>query len=151
MHPQRAPTRREASDSGVSVEKAAHMPWLPTHELVCGDHPCRPGEGNLKGYRHWGQPYLHREGYVQTRSRRAPHPPNPSTHYAALVRVAQDVARERLVLMAAADWDYREIVLNWIRHAHRLGYRNALVLSMDDELHAELERRKVPTAKNAAK
>ena len=35
-------------------------------------------------------------------------------------------------------------------HARRLGYHNALVLSMDTELHTELKRRHLPTANNAA-
>ena len=112
VHPNRRPTRKEAADSGARFEQAAHMPWFPRHDLVCGDHDCRPGEGNTKGYVHWGQPYIHREGYVQSRSRVAPHSADPLTYYADLVRVASRIADDRLVIMAAADWDYREVALN---------------------------------------
>ena len=39
--PVRAPTSREAGDSGVSMEMAKTMPWFPTHEVVCEGRPCR--------------------------------------------------------------------------------------------------------------
>ena len=29
----------------------------PMHKTVCDGRTCRPGEGNLKGYQHWSQPY----------------------------------------------------------------------------------------------
>ena len=108
------------------------MPWFPTHNITCGERLCRPGEGNLAGYKFWGQPYLHREEFVQAQSRRPPHQPEPwHASYAALVHVARRVEQQNLVLLTAADWDYREIVLNWVLHAHRLGYRNAVVLAME--------------------
>ena len=147
--PQRAPTRKEASDSGASLDVAMHMPWLPTHRTQCdGGRACGPGEGNLKGYKMWGQPYIHREAWVQAKSRRPPHPPDPTTHYAGLVQVARRVARDRLVVMAAADWDFRQIVLNWYHHLRAVDMTNALVLSMDAELHAHLRMRGVPSADN---
>ena len=100
------------------------MPWFPTHAIECDGRPCRPGEGNLKGYRFWGQPYIHREEFVQAQSRRPPHQPEPwQTSYGALVRVARRVAQDNLVLLTAADWDYREIVLNWVLHARKLGHQ----------------------------
>ena len=122
------------------------MPWFPTHAIECDGRPCRPGEGNLKGYRFWGQPYIHREEFVQAQSRRPPHQPEPwQTSYGALVRVARRVAQDNLVLLTAADWDYREIVLNWVLHARKLGHQNTVVLAMDRELAAELKRRGTPS------
>ena len=149
--PSRPPTHKEAADSGASDMQALSMPWFPTHNITCGGRLCRPGEGNLKGYRFWGQPYIHREEFVQAQSRRPPHQPEPwQTSYTALVHVARRVAQDNLVLLTAADWDYREIVLNWALHARRLGYRNAVVLAMDRELAAELRRRGIPSADNSA-
>ena len=147
----RAPTKKEAADSGASLEQAMKMPWWPTHSTVCnGSRPCRPGEGNLKGYRFWGQPYIHREDYVQSRLRRPPHEPNPKEEYARLCAIARRVQIGGLVIVAAGDWDWRRIILNWVIHAHRLGYSNAIVLSMDEPLHTELHRRGIATFDNSA-
>ena len=41
--------------------------------------------------------------------------------------------------MAAGDFDFRDILLNWFSHA--LSYNNALSLSMDSELHQLLRAR----------
>ena len=99
----------------------------------------------------WGQPYIHREAYVQAKSRRPPHSFDPPTeHYAGLVTTARSVARDNFVVMAAADFDYRLVVLNWYAHARRVGIRNAFVLSMDTDLHEDLRRRRVPSVDNAA-
>ena len=49
--PTRLPTRKEAADSGATLEEAAKMPWFPTHATLCAGRPCRPGEGNLRGYK----------------------------------------------------------------------------------------------------
>ena len=149
--PTRQPTKKEAADSGVSLQDAMTMPWFPKHELVCNrTKRCRPGEGNTKGYRFWGQPYIHREEFVQSRHRRAPHEPNPAVEYAKLVAMAKRVKKDGLVIMAAGDWDFRRIILNWAIHAHRHGYTNALVLSMDAELHMDLRQRGIPTVDNSA-
>ena len=127
--PDRLPTHKEAADSGASDKQALSMPWFPTHAIECSGRPCRPGEGNLKGYRFWGQPYIHREDFVQAQSRRPPHQPEPwQTSYGVLVRVARRVAQDNLVLLTAADWDYREIVLNWVLHARKLGHHNTVRL-----------------------
>jgi hypothetical protein len=56
--PTRLPTRKEAADSGATLEEAAKMPWFPTHATLCAGRPCRPGEGNLRGYKMWVQPYI---------------------------------------------------------------------------------------------
>ena len=156
--PQRLPTKRECGDSGVQMKVAVKMPWFPTHETVCNGQPCRPGEGNLKHererkptprgwrYKQWSQPYIHREAWVQHRSRDLPHFPDPSTTYAALVAAARRVATDNLVLVTAGDWDYRELVINWVAHTRKLRYTNALVLSMDRELSEDLGKRRVAFA-----
>ena len=148
--PTRPPTKREAADSGASLTEAATMPWFPTHTTVCSGRPCAPGEGNLKGYKMWGQPYLHREDYVQSRIRRAPHTPDTKQTYAGLVALAGQVQQGGLVVLTSGDWDFRDIVLNWVLHAHRHGYRNTLVLSMDSELHGALQRHNIATFDNSA-
>ena len=101
--PNRPPTKKEAADSGVSLEAAQSMPWFPTHSIYCsnGTRLCRPGEGNLAGYRFWGQPYLHREQYVQSRRRRPPHEPSCEREYAALCTLARRVQHAGLVIVAA--------------------------------------------------
>jgi len=116
---------------------------------------CAPGEGNTphvreetpRGWRfkQWTQPYIHREAWVQARPRKVPWQPDPETTYAALVRVAQRVQTGGLVLVTSGDWDYRELVFNWLAHAHRQRASNALVLAMDRELFNELQRRRVPS------
>ena len=58
------------------------LPIFPTHTTSCGGRVCRPGEGNLKGYTMWFQPYEHREAYVQSRQRKRPHDPEAETTYA---------------------------------------------------------------------
>jgi len=147
--PTRLPTRKEAADSGATLEEAAKMPWFPTHATLCAGRPCRPGEGNLRGYKMWVQPYIHREAFVQSRLRRWPHTPDPE-HYAHLVRQARVVQRDNLVVLAAADYDFREIVLNWARHLERAGVRQHLVLSMDSELHVELQRRGIASVDHSS-
>jgi hypothetical protein len=67
----------------------------------------------------------YREAFVQSRLRRWPHTPDPE-HYAHLVRQARVVQRDNLVVLAAADYDFREIVLNWARHLERAGVRQHL-------------------------
>ena len=126
------------------------LPLYPTHTTVCNGRPCRPGEGNLKGYSMWFQPYEHREAYVQSRSRKIPHQPDPTTTYADLVREARRVQQDGLVVVTAGDWDYRELIYNWLAHAHRLKYDNTLVLAMDRELYADLIQRREAAFDNSA-
>ena len=126
------------------------MPWFPTHTTRCGGRLCNPGEGNLKGYRFWGQPYIHREDFVQSRHRAAPHQPDPKTVYARLCAIARRHAINGLIIVAAGDFDFRDILLNWFSHAHKLGYNNALSLSMDSELHQLLRARGLPSFDDSA-
>ena len=128
------------------------LPRFPTHTTVCGSRSCRPGEGNLKHseekvagttinggvrFKQWTQPYEHREAYVQSRSRSIPHAPD-AAHYGELVRIAKAAATASLLLVTSGDWDYRGLVWNWLAHARSHGHTNALVLSMDSELHRAL-------------
>ena len=159
--PTRAPLDREIADSGVNKAMAQTMPFFPTHQTVCGGRPCRPGEGNLPHrreetdhgwrFKQWTQPYLHREAWVQTRSRGLPHHPvPPEAHYGHLVSVARRVQTDNLVVVTSGDWDYRELVLNWVMHCHKLRWYNALVLAMDQELYRDLDGRSIPAADHHA-
>jgi hypothetical protein len=55
-----------------------------------------------------------------------------------------------LVLLSAADFDYRLLILNWVMHAHALGHSNAIVLAMDSELAAEMQARRIPVFDDSA-
>ena len=78
------------------------------HQTVCSGRPCRPGEGNLKGYGHWYQPYedlpIPKE-LIKT----APHSAVPTGHYAALVKTGWRVQQDKFVVLAVADYDFREL------------------------------------------
>jgi hypothetical protein len=135
--------RRRRQAAGLPL-----LPLFPTHATECNGRACRPGEGNLRHstergvngqfrYKQWTQPYEHREAYVQSRSRRPPHRPD-AAHYAELTRIAKGVAVNRLVLVTAADWDYRALAWNWLAHVRQFGHTNAVILSMDRELHRAL-------------
>ena len=50
--------------------------------------------------------------------------------------------------MAAADYDFREIIQNWYAHLKRLGIQNALVLARTASSH-DLELRRIPHADNS--
>ena len=140
----------------------ALLPLFPTHTTICGGRVCRPGEGNLKHsmektangamrFKQWTQPYEHREAYVQAKSRRIPHRPD-AAHYGTLVNLARPIADKAggLLLVTVADFDYRELALNWVAHARKLGHANTLVLSMDTELHALLTARGVASFDDSA-
>lgn len=136
------------------------LPLFPTHVTQCDGRACRPGEGNMKHsmektrtgewrFKQWTQPYEHREAYVQSRSRDVPHAPD-AAHYAGLVSVAKRVAAGNLVLVTSGDWDYRALVWNWLAHTRAHGHTNALVVSMDSELHAALVSKAVASFDNTA-
>ena len=52
-------------------EKAglAPLPPFPTHATVCNGRPCRPGEGNMKGYQMWSQASFPPELYPEPQPR----------------------------------------------------------------------------------
>ena len=135
------------------------MAWpLVLHNATCGDALCRPGQGNLVGYEHWKMPEGLQEHWQRlslNESKGLAHRPDPeSAQYAPLVLAARGVASHNLVVVAAADVDYRYLALNWHRSAARSGMSNALVYCLDDELCAFLQGRAVPRfngAKNMAR
>uniref|UniRef100_A0A7S0L4Y5 Nucleotide-diphospho-sugar transferase domain-containing protein n=1 Tax=Coccolithus braarudii TaxID=221442 RepID=A0A7S0L4Y5_9EUKA len=117
-------TRRSGDAMGHWVEALE-----PMHRTVCEGRPCRPGEGNLKGYHHWSQPYEppSDEGKIR-------YAPFGVGDYAPLISRARAVAREGFVVFAAADYDYREMVENWWRSAQRAKVaEHALVYCLDAE------------------
>jgi len=124
----------------------------PMHKTVCGDHACRPGEGNLKGYTHWSQPYEHKDT-DKSISKYAPDWNGnmfPSERYQPIVTLAASKARDGLIIFAAADFDYRENVLNWYRLANNAGVGNAIVHSLDDEALVFFEANGVPASNGTA-
>lgn len=154
--------KANAAEAGVRAQRAKSglppMPTTPYHRTRCGGlRVCRPGEGNIKHkldaqgrFKQWEQPHEHREMFVQSRSRSPPHGPDPLTTYGGLVSAARHVQREGLVMLAAADFDYRELAHNWWLHANRLGYSNGLVYAMDAELPPYLAALGVPSYDGSA-
>ncbi len=123
----------------------------PLHATVCGGgRKCRPGEGN-PSVTHADNPYppLPLE---PDELRVPPHEPDPkAAHYAAFVTAASAVAQHhRLVIMCAADFDYREIVENWYAALRRSGLSNGIVYAYDAELHDHLRGRGVPSVDGSA-
>lgn len=124
----------------------------PLHKTVCENgRPCRPGEGNLKGYKHWSQPYPPYEevhGKGSALKKRATPPgwgkgePFPASNYEAL-RAAAAGLRGPIVLVAA-DFDYRELAENWFRSARRAGMASVVVYALDAEACAYLVAAGVP-------
>lgn len=126
--------RRELAD-GASADSAAPLPLSPTHDVRCGGRACRPGEGNLKGYQHWSQPYKHvpvklADTYGSPPGWRRRSDPFPSHRYASLVEVAKSRLRDNFVLLCAADFDFRLLALNWYRAAAKAGWEPPCALSV---------------------
>ncbi|KAL3907951.1 MAG: hypothetical protein SGPRY_009984 [Prymnesium sp.] len=79
-------------------------------------------------------------------SSRAPHKPDPSSNnYVELVEVARLVQRDKTVVVAAADFDYRQLAMNWHASAKR-HYLPAIVLALDTPAYEFFRTRKVPVA-----
>ena len=133
---------RSGNNLGAWTEATA-----PMHTTVCGDHTCRPGEGNLKGYKHWSQPY--EPAPLAGLSKRAAHGWSkgsafPSDKYTGLVAAALRVQRHRLVAMTVADFDFRLLAENWFQHAQRAD-TPAIVHALDSEAFDYLTARGVAT------
>ena len=133
---------RSGNNLGAWTEATA-----PLHSTVCGDHTCRPGEGNLKGYQHWSQPY--ESAPLAGLSKRGAHGWSkgsafPSDKYTGLVAAAQRVQRHRLVAMTVADFDFRLLAENWYQHAQRADLP-AIVHALDSEAFGYLSARGVAT------
>lgn len=112
----------------------------PLHRTVCDDgKPCRPGEGNLKGYEHWKMPW--EPPSIDGLTKQAPHgwsngAPFPTAPYAQLVSAAKRVASNgNAVVFAAADFDFRELGENWLKSTQRAGIGNALLYALDTEAY----------------
>ena len=120
----------------------------PLHKTVCGDHICRPGEGNLKGYGHWSQPYKQTDvpkdapkyvpGWTNTHF--------PAERYVPLVTLAKERQRDGIIIFTAADFDYREHAENWWLFTQRAGVANALVHSLDNEAYDYFRSKNIPAA-----
>jgi len=67
-----------------------------------------------------------------------------------LVATATSVAKDGFVIMAAADFDFRILALNWHRAALRAGIRHAFIHSLDDEAFSFLRAAQVPTSNGTA-
>lgn len=133
---------RSGNNLGAWTEATA-----PLHSTVCGDHTCRPGEGNLKGYQHWSQPY--ESAPLAGLSKRGAHGWSkgsafPSDKFTGLVAAAQRVQRHRLVAMTVADFDFRLLAENWYQHAQRADLP-AIVHALDSEAFGYLSARGVAT------
>jgi len=64
----------------------------PLHKFECGRRPCRPGEGNLRGYDQWTQPYAPiDEAALKNLSKGPPHRAR-GPHYDALTTRAVERA-----------------------------------------------------------
>lgn len=120
----------------------------PMHKTKCGDHICRPGEGNLKGYGHWSQPYKQTDvpkdapkyvpGWTNTHF--------PAERYVPLVTLAKERQRDGIIIFTAADFDYREHAENWWLFTQRAGVPNALVHSLDNEAYDYFRSKNIPAA-----
>lgn len=81
-----------------------------------------------------------------------PHSPDPkSSQYAPLILAATEIAKNhhgrhghRLVIFTAADFDFREVALNWYRAIKKVGL-HGLVYALDVEVHVYLSGRGVPS------
>ena len=62
-----------------------------------------------------------------------------------LIRLANDRADDNRVVVVFSDSRYRTVLLNWLVGLHRLGIRNYLVISLDDDIHRFLEERGFPS------
>jgi len=123
---------------------------LSPHKTECDGRPCRPGEGNPT-VTHDNNPY---EGPTMPPDvlKSVVHVPDPlSAEYAPLVAFAKEtVKHHHLLFMTAADFDFREIALNWHKALERLGHGNALVYGYDREVVGHLTSRGVPTFDGSA-
>ena len=119
------------------------------HKVMCGDRYCKPGEGNLKGYSQWHQPYANVAPNMSRVTKGAPgwgnNDPFPAASYRAVIAKAQEVQQgHTFVIMSVADFDYRYLAWNWHRAAQGVGATNAFVHALDNEAFEFLHSRHVP-------
>lgn len=109
---------------------------------LCQGRTCRPGEGN-PSVTHSANP--HKLAPPPDDWLRDPPHGADTTHYAPLVAAATAAARHRLIILCAADFDYRELAENWYLAIKRVGLTNGLVYSLDEPAHRHLQLRGVPS------
>ena len=129
--------RRKLAGANLGAQEPAAGPM---HTTVCGDHVCRPGEGNLKGYQHWKQPYETPPASGLTRQLPSwpKGAPFPTANYATLVAAASAVASPGTFLaLTVADFDFRLLAENWFQAAKSAGVP-ALVHTLDNEAFGHL-------------
>ena len=88
-------------------------------------------------------------------SKLAPHnwakgAPFPALFYTELIAAAERVHEDRVVVLAAADFDFRELAENWYLAARRARISNALLYALDAEAAAHFVARAIPTANGTA-
>ena len=126
----------------------------PMHKNVCGDHVCRPGEGNLKGYEHWKQPYESKplgglsKYPAHDWSRGAAF---PDDKYASLVAAARSAVPggSSFIALTVADFDFRLLAENWYTAAKAVA-TPALVHALDSDVFSYLTARGVPAHNGTA-
>lgn len=64
---------------------------------------------------------------------------------ARLLQLANARKDSETVILVFSDHRYTEVLLNWLVGLNRLGIRNYLIVSLDEEIHAFLEERGFPT------
>lgn len=124
----------------------------PMHKVMCGDRYCRPGEGNIKGYEHWKQPYEppSEEGLTRNLPHGVLAKAGVPFHYASLLATASKVQQDGMVVFCAADFDYRELAENWFTSARRAGMSNMFVYSLDNDAFGYLSSKGVTTVNGTA-
>jgi hypothetical protein len=106
---------RQTKNDGLGATTVATE---PLHRARCGDRWCRPGEGNLKGYKHWSMPW--QPPPIDGLTKAAPHgwsggAPFPAAAYSQLIAAATKLVGgsgsgsggDKLLVFAAADFDFR--------------------------------------------
>jgi len=127
----------------LSALEAGSESLPPKHSTICDGRTCRPGEGNPTVTHSTN---LYTPQMPKTFQKDPPHRPD-SPQYATLLAAAR---RHQLVILCAADFDYREIAENWYRAIQRVGLSNALVYALDTEVHVYLSGRGVPSVDGSA-
>lgn len=141
---------RQTKNDGLGATAVATE---PLHRAKCGTRWCRPGEGNLQGYKHWSMPWT--PPPIDGLTKSAPHAwtggaPFPTAAYASLIAAATKLVGQgddsKLLVFAAADFDFRELGENWYRATQRAGIPHALLYALDTEAYAHFLARGIPTA-----
>ena len=135
-HPNRPPTKKEAADSRSLLRPLSQNAAVADAHNHMQQSRMPSRRGQFKRLQNVG-PAVHSSRAVSAIQSApiVPHKPDPLTQYAALVAAARKIQHKNVVIMAAADWDFRLIVSNWHHHLRSHGYHNNLVLSMDTDLH----------------